>query len=81
MKEIKLCKDCKHYIEINNRASCTSIKARAINFVDGKPDRRSWRSSAVEQREEGFFGSWIMGTCGIRARFFEPKEDEKDQKG
>lgn len=70
MNKIKLCKDCKYFVQDDLRPQCT--KQQMISSIDGKPERH-WRMSAWLQREDGVFGSWVLGTCGKRARYFEVK--------
>lgn len=67
---MKLCKDCKWYWLNYIGSGCCSRLYGGERFPAG------WRCSAGLQRESGWFGAWFMNTCGLRARWFEPKEPE-----
>ena len=64
---MKLCKDCAFYETAINRCNKTPdmVTGKAIAAGAG------WRGSPQIQREDGFFGSIIMNSCGKRARWFK----------
>ena len=68
---MKLCKDCKFYKEFN---TCK----KNVNLVDGG-ELTTWRRMASLQREDGWLTSRMTGTCGIKARWWEAKEEQEEQ--
>jgi hypothetical protein len=66
---MKLCKDCKH-LEAHRR--CAHPKNMEKNPVTGERDFKQWNSAGAQR--VGFFSAYLVGTCGIQARRFEPKE-------
>ena len=63
---MKLCKDCKWFVEPDR---C----AKQPNPVHGKPFAwsESWRGSAMMQRDDGWWFALIMNVCGKRGRWFK----------
>lgn len=41
-------------------------------MYDGKPDA-GWRANPNLLREDGWFWSWVMGTCGKSGKWFKLK--------
>lgn len=73
---MKFCKDCIHSIEISLGVfECESPRAYTkVDIVDGTQSKG--HDFCCDHREDGILASWINGTCGKSARWFEPKEEE-----
>lgn len=77
MKKEKFCVDCRHYCStLGKGTECKSPKNMAYSFVTGTMTPR-WFSCKV-LREDCWFGSLFLRTCGKNARWFEPKQNEKE---
>jgi len=72
----KLCQDCKWWNGgASHLAQCAApenIARMPVDLVDGRV-RESWRSLCNLQREDGWYDSMFMGTCGTRARWWKPR--------
>lgn len=74
---MRLCKDCKHYV-IDKRGECHSPKNDAgYRSMETGEYILGWRHNKAEYaRRGGRIDAWMENACGIRARWFEPKEPE-----
>ena len=71
---MKLCKDCKYFAVAAGEFGSDRCTAQPrISFTDGKAYYDRWRNNPTCQREDGWFDSFLMNTCGKRAKWWEPK--------
>lgn len=63
---MKLCTDCKHGPDFVSGTRCHN--PTRSNLTDGTP-----KHLCVLEREDGFIGSLILGSCGKAGRFWEAK--------
>ena len=67
-----LCKDCIFAVGEERYLRCGSDGVGGL--VDGKHvENIGWRGSCYLQREDGFWKSLFLHTCGKRGRFFKPR--------
>ena len=75
MSDVKLCKDCKHFVpntrvwEAEKYRVMYAVCDKTISNVDGWPtiDCRDHRGAT-------WLGARIFNRCGAEGRWFEPKE-------
>jgi hypothetical protein len=71
MSEVR-CKDCLFAIGGEGYLRCGSDGVGTL--VTGEHVENSgWRGSCYLQREDGFWKSLLLHSCGKRGRFFKPK--------
>lgn len=68
----KSCLNCKYYRNAPTAVTQNRMRCfKQASPVDGNAD--SWRGNAELQRQEGWLSSLMMGLCGRRGRWFEPR--------
>ncbi len=73
MSEIKLCKDCKHYLQ-TNFDWCLRAITHETDLVTGNVYTRGKLEACVERRVQKVWKIFADDICGPEARFWEPKE-------
>jgi hypothetical protein len=69
---MKLCKDCKW---LDGRYCYAPVGMELDVVYGGYKMKWNFESLALIQRNGGWFSEHMLGRCGRRGRFFEPKED------
>ena len=83
-EKIKLCKNCRYSSDVERwdgeHAQCRCPRQPInYNYANGTKNSR-WKYCSI-LREDGWFGSLLMGTCGKRARFYRPRCMYEEQTG
>ena len=77
MKNKKICADCLFYNDDHYRFTCISPHVYGHkNIVTGEVS--TYGAACSLQREDGWLGSRIQGTCGEAGRFFVSKHDHEN---
>jgi hypothetical protein len=74
-----LCIDCKHHRaqEVYPSDMCAvALTRKKVNLVSGDVAPKSkWSLDCESQREYRWLDAIMLGLCGRRGRWFEPKEE------
>ncbi len=78
---MKFCKDCKWHADDDNCTKQSSSK-QVLDPVTGKFNTEVnlmnfWRRYCSAHRKDGILTSYLFGSCGKRARYFEPKTERE----
>ena len=72
---VRYCKDCFFYQDGDRCAADPRVPQRLVQR-NVNLQFAGWRTNPVLQREDGWFISLIIRTCGRRGRWWRPKQGQ-----